>query len=141
MKSKEKLSLLPEPTSKDDPAMSTTLETISPFHMGRGTSEFPDSVLVGERPRPGNATGVYPERKFTSLLPVDVLVYLAITALVLAAWEFSRMGYFKAGDNTGYWICVAGGVMMILLFSYPLRKYFTFARSWGRVKWWFLVHM
>jgi hypothetical protein len=31
--------------------------------------------------------------------------------------------------------------MMLLLFSYPLRKHFAFARNWGRVKWWFLVHM
>jgi hypothetical protein len=31
--------------------------------------------------------------------------------------------------------------MMLLLFSYPLRKHFSFARNWGRVKWWFLVHM
>lgn len=141
MKSKEQLSLIPATTSKDDPAMSTTLQTISPFQMGRGASEFPDSVLVDERRHPDQAAGVDPERKFTSSLPVDVLVYLAITALVLAAWEFSRMGYFKAGDDTGYWVGVAGGVMMLLLFSYPLRKYFTFARSWGRVKWWFLVHM
>ena len=51
------------------------------------------------------------------------------------------MGWFKAGDDTGYWIGVAGGVMMLLLFSYPLRKHFRFARNWGRVKWWFLVHM
>jgi len=29
----------------------------------------------------------------------------------------------------------------LLLFSYPLRKHFRFARNWGRVKWWFLVHM
>jgi hypothetical protein len=30
---------------------------------------------------------------------------------------------------------------MLLLFSYPLRKHFRFAHAWGRVKWWFLVHM
>jgi len=81
------------------------------------------------------------EHKFTSSLPVDVMVYLAIGALVLATWQISRMGLFKAGDDAGYWIGVAGGVMMLLLFSYPLRKHFRFTRNWGRVKWWFLVHM
>jgi hypothetical protein len=30
---------------------------------------------------------------------------------------------------------------MLLLFIYPMRKHFAFARNWGRVKWWFLVHM
>ncbi|MCZ7384418.1 MAG: hypothetical protein O8C63_06675, partial [Candidatus Methanoperedens sp.] len=34
-----------------------------------------------------------------------------------------------------------GGSMMLILFSYPLRKHFRFAQNWGRVKWWFLVHM
>jgi hypothetical protein len=81
------------------------------------------------------------EQQFRSTLPSDVMVYLAITALVLATWKFSQMGFFEAGDDKGYWIGVAGGVMMLLLFSYPLRKHFSFARNWGRVKWWFLVHM
>jgi hypothetical protein len=81
------------------------------------------------------------ERSFSSSLPVDVMVYLVITALVLAVWQFSKMGYFQAGDDTGYWLGVAGGVMMVLLFTYPLRKHFSFSRNWGRVKWWFLAHM
>jgi hypothetical protein len=74
-------------------------------------------------------------------LSKDVLVYLLITMLVLLTWKVTRMGLFEAGDDTGYWIGVAGGCMMLLLFSYPLRKHFSFARNWGRVKWWFLVHM
>jgi hypothetical protein len=61
--------------------------------------------------------------------------------LVLGAWQFSKLGYFEAGDDTGYWTGVTGGVMMLLLFTYPLRKHFNFARNWGKVKWWFLVHM
>lgn len=121
--------------------MSTLPETISSFASGGRASAFPDSVLVGEHEaaKP-HETGVA-EHKFTSSLPVDVMVYLVIGALVLATWQFSRMAYFKAGDDIGYWIGVAGGVMMLLLFSYPLRKHFAFARSWGRVKWWFLLHM
>jgi len=31
--------------------------------------------------------------------------------------------------------------MMLLLFSYPLRKHFRFMHRLGKVKWWFLVHM
>jgi hypothetical protein len=41
----------------------------------------------------------------------------------------------------GYWIGVAGGVMMLALFSYPLRKYVRFMHRLGKVKWWFMVHM
>jgi hypothetical protein len=71
----------------------------------------------------------------------DLLLYVALAALVLGAWGFSQRGYFKAGDDLGYWIGVAGGVMMVLLFSYPLRKHFKVFLRWGKVKWWFLVHM
>lgn len=76
-----------------------------------------------------------------SSLPLDVLVYLAIAALLLAVWRISRMGLFQAGDRNGYWIGLAGGLMVVLLFSYPLRKHFRFTRKWGKMKWWFLLHM
>jgi hypothetical protein len=69
------------------------------------------------------------------------VVYLVLIALTWMVWQISRQGYFEAGDDVGYWLGVAGGVMMLLLFSYPLRKHFRFAQGWGRVKWWFVVHM
>lgn len=121
--------------------MSTPPETISSFAFGGSASVFPDFVLARDHPVAKSHGARDAEHKFTSSLPVDVLVYLAIGVLVLAAWQFSRTGFFKAGDDVGYWIGVAGGAMILLLFSYPLRKYFSFARSWGRVKWWFLMHM
>jgi hypothetical protein len=71
----------------------------------------------------------------------DVLLYALLVAITVGAWWVSRLGYYKAGDNIGYWLGVAGGVMMLLLFTYPLRKYVRFTHRWGKVKWWFLVHM
>jgi hypothetical protein len=71
----------------------------------------------------------------------DLTLYLVLGLLVLAAWLFTRLGYYKAGDEVGYWLGVAGATMMLLLFSYPLRKYVRFTHRWGKVKWWFLVHM
>jgi len=71
----------------------------------------------------------------------DVWLYALLTGLTLGAWLFSRQGYFEAGDDVGYWIGVAGGVMMLALFSYPLRKYVRFMHRLGKVKWWFMVHM
>ena len=87
-----------------------------------------------------NAT---PEKtaKPRNLLAGDTVVYLVLAALVWLCWRVSRLGLFEAGDDVGYWLGVTGGSMMLLLFSYPLRKHFRFAQSWGRVKWWFLVHM
>ncbi|MFZ2308895.1 MAG: hypothetical protein WAW73_01160 [Rhodoferax sp.] len=74
-------------------------------------------------------------------LATDTMVYLVLVTLTWLVWQISRQGYFEAGDDVGYWLGVVGGVMMLLLFTYPLRKHFRFAHGWGRVKWWFLVHM
>jgi hypothetical protein len=71
----------------------------------------------------------------------DVSLYILLAVLILGVWQFSRMGYYRSGDDVGYWMGVAGSVMMLLLFSYPLRKYFRFTHRWGKVKYWFIVHM
>ena len=71
----------------------------------------------------------------------DLTLYLVLGLLILGAWWFTRLGYFRSGDNVGYWLGVTGGVMMLLLLLYPVRKYFKFTHRWGKVKWWFLVHM
>jgi len=36
---------------------------------------------------------------------------------------------------------VVGATMMGLLFLYPLRKHLKFAKTWGRLKIWFVIHM
>jgi hypothetical protein len=96
---------------------------------------YPDSILLESR-CPDEL-----DAKPKVSLSADVIVYLTISALVLLVWQINKMGLFEAGDDIGYWLGVAGGVMMLLLLSYPLRKHFRFTRNWGRVKWWFLAHM
>jgi hypothetical protein len=71
----------------------------------------------------------------------DVLLYLLLTVLVAAAWQISEMKLFKANDDLNYWIGVTGGSMMLVLFTYPLRKYVRFMRGLGNVKWWFWFHL
>lgn len=71
----------------------------------------------------------------------DLMLYALIAALTGGVWQFSKLGTFKSGDDVGYWLGVAGGTMLLLLFTYPLRKYFRFMHRLGRVKWWFIVHM
>jgi hypothetical protein len=82
-----------------------------------------------------------PPRKPKSVWKSDVAIYLLLVVLVVGAWQFSRLGLFSASDDVGYWIGVAGGVMMLILFGYPMRKHFAFARNWGHMKWWFWFHM
>lgn len=72
---------------------------------------------------------------------MDALLYLLVGGMVWLVWALSRRGYFTAGDDLGYWIGVAGAVLMLLLFSYPLRKHFRFAHGWGRMKLWLWLHV
>lgn len=71
----------------------------------------------------------------------DLLLYVLLAALVAAAWLISRLQLFKASDDTSYWIAVTGGSMMLVLFTYPLRKYLRFMQGLGKVKWWFWLHL
>jgi hypothetical protein len=74
-------------------------------------------------------------------LSTDLFVYALLALLVWIARQISLLQLFKAGDDVGYWLGVAGAVMMLLLFSYPLRKHFRFAQRWGPVKGWLYAHM
>ena len=99
-----------------------------------------DGSSATAKPRlPDGEASVRPEG--ASRVRMDFLVYLTLVLLTWAAWRVTQLGLFTAGDDIGYWLGVAGGVMLVLLFSYPLRKRFRFAQNWGKAKWWFLVHM
>lgn len=76
-----------------------------------------------------------------ALLRTDVLIYMTLFALVASAWWVSRQGWFTPWSRVGYWLGVAGGVSMLLLFSYPLRKRLRVAQAWGASKYWFAAHM
>lgn len=71
----------------------------------------------------------------------DLLLMAALAGLMGGAWLLSQRNLFRAGDDIGYWLGVAGGVMMLLLFAYPLRKHVKRLHGWGKVKAWFWVHM
>jgi hypothetical protein len=64
-----------------------------------------------------------------------------VGALVLCAWLIGRWGGFEPGSAVGYNLGLAGGVMMLLLFLYPLRKHFRVMHGLGPAKYWFALHM
>lgn len=69
-----------------------------------------------------------------AVLPVTVL-------LLLAVWAVREGHYYEPGDNFGYYLGVVGGVMMLVLLLYSLRKHIRFMRNWGPTKHWFRLHM
>lgn len=66
---------------------------------------------------------------------------LGVSFLVACAWAIGRWGGFTAGSRVGYNLGLAGGIMMLLLFLYPLRKHFRFMHGFGPAKYWFALHM
>ena len=89
----------------------------------------------------GSTSAVSPPARRPSRAGGDLAVYALLAVLLFGAWWFCRLELFKPGDDVGYWLGVTGGVMMLLLFLYPLRKHFRFTHRWGKVKWWFVGHM
>ncbi len=72
--------------------------------------------------------------RLVAVLPATVL-------LLLAVWAAREGHYYEPGDDFGYYLGVVGGVIMIVLLTYPMRKYVHFMRNWGATKNWFRVHM
>jgi len=68
------------------------------------------------------------------------LISGTMIAIVLA-YLISRRGYYTPGDDVGYYLGLVGGVLMLLLLTYPLRKHLQSFRNFGPVRHWFSFHM
>jgi hypothetical protein len=69
---------------------------------------------------------------------------LAILASYIISHQFKRADgkpLYTAGDDVGYYLGLVGGLMMLTLLTYPLRKYLQSFRGLGAVRHWFSVHM
>lgn len=71
----------------------------------------------------------------------DLLGWLFFGALIAGVWQLSQMQLYTSKSDTGYWLGVSGGTLMLLLFAYPLRKRWPLLMRLGKAKHWFVVHM
>jgi len=69
------------------------------------------------------------------------LFLIVITVLMIAGFFISKDHLYKAGDKIGYNIGLVGGLMMVTLLIYPLRKRMSFLKNWGLLPNWFKWHM
>lgn len=69
------------------------------------------------------------------------IVWLAAIVLAFAAWPVYKGSVYEAGTGFGYAIGIIGAVMMLLMLLYPLRKHVRWARNWGPLRYWFMLHM
>lgn len=69
-------------------------------------------------------------------------LYLIIVTLVMAVGFFISHGHpYKPGDPVGYNLGLVGGLMMLTLLLYPMRKRVSFMKNWVPLPKWFKWHM
>jgi hypothetical protein len=117
-------------------------ERSAPEARREAAAEKPRAAAEG-RKRDTAAPATAPARRAASEKPDRSFgaVMVSTTLGIAIAYAIGRSGWFTPGDNTGYYMGLVGGVMMLLLLLYPLRKHVAALRNWGKVKHWFSVHM
>lgn len=67
--------------------------------------------------------------------------FASVSWLLFRGWQLRDEHYFTADRGLGYAFGITGGVLMLLLLLYPLRKNLRFMRNWGPIRYWFRIHM
>lgn len=70
-----------------------------------------------------------------------VLFLLAVGLLLMAGYFVATQKLYKPGSTLGYNMGLVGGVMMLTLLLYPLRKRVGFMKGLGLLPKWFKWHM
>lgn len=93
--------------------------------------------------RPARRRQAAPVRSLSAiLLKLGSLVFtLASIAALVVGWRMRDEHLISPDDGLGYWLGVVGGVAMLLLLVYPLRKRAAWTRFFGSVTLWFRIHM
>ncbi len=67
--------------------------------------------------------------------------FLFVLAALYEGWRISGEHFISAENGLGYALGIIGGVMMLVLLIYPLRKRKPSLRVLGPIKHWFRIHM
>ena len=93
-------------------------------------------------PASASARGTFDHYRMRAVFRAAPLAFATMIILVIAAaWTFRHEGYIAADSGLGYWLGIAGAIIMILLLLYPLRKRYRFLNWTGAIAGWFRLHM
>ncbi|MFV2059036.1 MAG: pyridine nucleotide-disulfide oxidoreductase [Gammaproteobacteria bacterium] len=73
--------------------------------------------------------------------PTVFIISAIVLGIIMYGWYVAEDSYITPEEGIGYWLGIVGGMAMLLLLSYPLRKKWRPMRKMGKVKYWFRVHM
>ena len=70
-----------------------------------------------------------------------LLALLVIALVALFGWHAMSQAGYSSGSRTGYNMGLAGAVLMLMLFLYPLRKHVRWLNAAGPLREWLNFHM
>lgn len=73
--------------------------------------------------------------------PGSAAFSVAVVAALAIGWMHVTERHLTPQKGIGYWLGIAGGLMMLALLLYPLRKHSKRLRGAGKVATWFRAHM
>jgi len=97
------------------------------------------TLALSEDPQPVRRTARPAPR--LSLQTYSRLGFLIAAVAIYVGWIGRDARTIHAGEGLGYALGIAGGVPMLLLLLYSLRKRFRFMRRLGATRYWFRIHM
>jgi hypothetical protein len=97
------------------------------------------AAVTGLRGRANPDLSQYRERPWAHVVRFTFSV--GIAALLWIGWLGRDDNGLTPRSGLGYWLGIAGSVLMLLLLVYPLRKRMRFLRVIGTVPFWFRAHM
>ena len=72
---------------------------------------------------------------------VSGAIALAVTAALIAGWFTHDASGLTPGKGLGYWLGIVGGLTILAVLGYPMRKYVRSWRNFGSTSGWFSAHM
>jgi len=70
-----------------------------------------------------------------------ILMAMLLLALVLAGWHVRNHPPYTSDSDIAYYLGLVGGLLMLSLFLYPLRKRVRILQYLGPLRFWFRFHM
>jgi hypothetical protein len=81
----------------------------------------------------------YRTHRWANIIPLTFSI--AIVLVLWIGWLNRDESSLTPKSGVGYWLGIAGSVLMLLLLVYPLRKRMRSLRTIGTVAFWFRAHM
>jgi len=72
---------------------------------------------------------------------ISKLFYLSVFVVIFLGWKNKEYSNLTPESGAGYWLGIIGGTLMLVLLLYPLRKKVRFLNIFGKIKYWFKLHM